>query len=733
MNKISVYQVYIFLVFFFFNYYTKSLASSKIHDDVKTKVEELVKQTEKLHEEGNSREEAKCYNQIAYIYWENNEGKDAIKYFKQSLNLNKQLGNQNAVKNIQNNLGFIYSELGDFHAALDNFNETLKINRAQNRKPDIAADLQNIAQVYFDLKQYNQAISQLEEAVDLAMEINDLKLTQSCFMQLAENYEKLGNSQKSKEYYEKSSALQSHLQKREFEIVKLQKQDAEIKAQMSEQQLRNTKDTLAEVIESYREIQLKNKLIAAESELKDLTIKEEKARAKEEQARAKANRLMFYYAITALVLLILILLLIYYQFGQKKKANKLLKEQNLEIEKQRDLANTQKQKITDSILYAQRIQNAILPPAILLDDLLQDYFVLFHPRDIVSGDFYWITHKENVIVLAAADCTGHGVPGAFMSMLGIAFLNEIVNKIVINPHIQTLQADEILNELRRYIINSLHQSGDRNEPNDGMDIALCIIDFDKKKMQFAGAHNPLYIIRNNELLQYSGDKMPVSYHTNIDVPFTKHKIDLMDGDVIYIFSDGFIDQFGGEKGFKFLTKNFKNLLIDIYKKPMHEQKTILLREFNLWKGDEEQLDDILIIGFKYMGEKQVKVKDKKHNWESKQILIAEDVDENYLLLAEALRPTNAKLTRVYNGKEAVEFCKKNNVDLILMDINMPVMNGYEATKIIKGLKKEIPIIMQTAMNISDEKNESYSAGADDYIFKPIDLNLFLNKIEIYFD
>ena len=697
-----------------------------ISDNTQSKLAELEKLVTRYHNEGNAQEEARYLNQIAYIYWENKEPEPAVDYFKRSLTINKQLKNLNAVKTINLNLGFIYAELEDFQSALEYFNETLKINRSQNKKIDIASTLQNIAQVEFDMKQYAPAITKLEEAVGIALEYNDLKLAQSCYLQLAEGYDKLGDNKKSKSNYEKSAAILSQLQKQQIENIESQKILAESKAQQSEKKLSSTMDTLAEFKESLREIQLKNDLMTAENNLKDLAIKEERA-------RSKANKVMLLYAVTALVLLICILALIYFQFRRRKKANLLLQEHNLEIEKQRDFVQEQNQKITDSIQYAQRIQNALLPPKPLLDNILHDYFVLFIPRDIVSGDFYWISHKENSLILVAADCTGHGVPGAFMSMLGIAFLNEIVNKIVINRHISSLQADEILNELRRNLITSLHQTGDKDEPKDGMDISLCIIDYDSKKLQFAGAHNPLYLIRNHELLQYNGDKMPLSHHKNKDVPFTRHDIDLKVGDSLYIFSDGYIDQFGGDEGYKFLAKNFKELLIQISQKPMLEQKQILIEEFQKWKGDRDQLDDILVIGFKYTGKKRIKAIDDRYSWEDKQILIAEDTDVNYFLLAEALRTTKAKLVRVKNGKEAVEFCKNNSIDLILMDINMPEMNGYEATTAIKNFKRDIPVIVQTALNFADEEEKSLQAGADDYISKPIDMKTFLVKLQQYLD
>jgi CheY-like chemotaxis protein len=709
----------------------QSYGQSVFPEDIKSNIKELEQQAEKFNKEGNKNFEANCFNHIASIYWEQNARERAVDFFKQSLVLNRELNNLNAVKSIYNNLGFIYVELEDYEKALDSFRENLKINRAQHKRPDIASSLQNISQVQYNIKQYTDAVTSLEEAVGIALEINNIELAQCCYRQLADNYEKLGDNEKSKINSERSMAILSQLKKKQLESIESQKNFAEsqkniaeLKVRQNAQQLQSAMDTLAEIKENFREIQLKNALMAKDNELKDMAIREQ-------ISSMKAGRLRFYFAITAFALLLLIVFLIYYQFRRNKKANSLLKDHNLETERQRDLANEQKQKITDSIQYSQRIQNAILPPKRLLDKLLADYFVLFIPRDIVSGDFYWVTQKDNILILVAADCTGHGVPGALMSMLGIAFLNEIVNKIAINRHISSLQSDEILNEFRSNIIKSLHQTGETDEPKDGMDISLCIIDFETRKMQYSGAYNPLYLIRNGELIQYKGDRMPLSYHRNKDVPFTRHDINLKEQDMLYIFSDGYIDQFGGEKGFKFLSSNFRELLLQIHQKPMKEQKEILLEEFRKWKGDLGQLDDILVVGFTFSGENKIKSANEMYQWENKQILIAEDTDVNYFLMEEVLIHTKVKLFRVKNGEEAVEFCKNNTVDLILMDINMPEMNGYEATKIIKNQRKDIPIIIQTALSIEDGKEKSIAFGADDYISKPINLKSFLIKLEHY--
>ncbi|MCF6184899.1 MAG: SpoIIE family protein phosphatase, partial [Bacteroidales bacterium] len=210
------------------------------------------------------------------------------------------------------------------------------------------------------------------------------------------------------------------------------------------------------------------------------------------------------------------------------------------VEKAKDKIEKQQKNIMDSIHYAGRIQEAVLPPDEFLNRILGEHFVLFRPRDIVSGDFYWATQRGDKTVIVAADCTGHGVPGAFMSMLGISFLNEIVNKEEI------LQANIILNRLRENVKKSLRQTGKENEAKDGMDIALCIIDKKEMKIQYAGAYNPLLIIRNEEISRIKADRMPIGIYLREKESFTNNIIDIHKGDLLYIFSDGYVDQFGGE-------------------------------------------------------------------------------------------------------------------------------------------------------------------------------------------
>ena len=249
--------------------------------------------------------------------------------------------------------------------------------------------------------------------------------------------------------------------------------------------------------------------------------------------------------------------------------------------------------IEDSIHYAKRIQTAILPPDEYVDSLLSDYFIFYMPKDIVSGDFYWLARKDGRVYVAAVDCTGHGVPGAFMSIVGHDQLDYSVNVV------GARKPADILNALNKGVTNTLRQSRVEVTVKDGMDIALCSIDYKKNKLEYAGAFNPLYLFRNNELTTVDADKFPVGAFIGEELrQFTNHSLELKKGDMIFIFSDGYADQFGGPKSKKFMIKRFRELLREIHPLPAAKQKEILEKTFLEWKKDLQQVDDILVIGIK---------------------------------------------------------------------------------------------------------------------------------------
>jgi len=282
------------------------------------------------------------------------------------------------------------------------------------------------------------------------------------------------------------------------------------------------------------------------------------------------------------------------QKTELERRNQDLIKRNKKIKSQKKLLSQKNKEVKDSINYAKKIQSAIMPPEQYFQEILNDVFILFKPKDIVSGDFYWIKQVNQYVILVAADCTGHGVPGAFMSMLGMSYLNEIVQRREITT------ANEVLNELRKQIRNSLRQRGEPEESKDGIDMALCVIDEKKKVLQYCGANRPLYLIRDDngtpKLKEFKSDPMPLGYYRGKFKAFTNEDIKLEFGDVVYLFSDGFVDQKGGEEDKKYLSKNFKSLLMEIHAEPMKDQRMILDAVFSEWKGDNPQVDDVLVIG-----------------------------------------------------------------------------------------------------------------------------------------
>ena len=389
----------------------------------------------------------------------------------------------------------------------------------------------------------------------------------------------------------------------EKQYVQISKQQGEISTQKNtilaqQNAVQIQKDTRAN-----QKAKISIQLTRIDGQLK--RISEQDSKIKVQLEAIEKQKLVLYFVILALLLVSFLGYYIYRGYKIKKEANIKLEEKNRtislqkdEIEKQRDLAAAQrdqigyqKRHIEDSIMYAKRIQTALIPSLELFSDKLE-HFVLYKPLAIVSGDFYWVSTQSNPQVIISADCTGHGVPGAFMSMLGVTLLNEIINgKHIISP-------EQIIENLRQGIIKSLKQVAAEDSIKDGMDIAVCVVDFDKNILWYAGANNPLYLVRGGELIHYRADKMPVAIHYKME-PFTLNKIELQKGDAFYIFSDGFADQFGGPKQKKFMSNQLRETLVAMAGMPMLKQGERLNEIFEEWRGDGPQIDDVTIIGVRY--------------------------------------------------------------------------------------------------------------------------------------
>jgi serine phosphatase RsbU (regulator of sigma subunit) len=322
-------------------------------------------------------------------------------------------------------------------------------------------------------------------------------------------------------------------------------------------------------------------------ELEKLNQAEKDAKAEAEQKTK--NTISF----SIIGIVILTAGLFYWRYIQKKKDNVLLQSKNREISSQKEIIEEKNKDITDSINYAKSIQQAILPDNATVKSCVGESFILFMPRDIVSGDFYWMHKNENGdLYFAVADCTGHGVPGAFMSMMG----NDMLNKIIIDHGIS--EPGKILSELNNEVKKALAKNSSADTMRDGMDIALCKMNGSRTQLTYATAMRSVYKFGKNVLDECKGDKNPIGGNTEFNFEFVTHVISLEKGDALYLSTDGFADQFGGEKGKKFLTKRLKEFIQKNASNSLETQKDILHKEFLSWKGKQEQVDDVCVLGIR---------------------------------------------------------------------------------------------------------------------------------------
>ena len=518
----------------------------------------------KLAEEtGNKEGRAATLGNIGNIYLLQRNYAKALEHYQKNYLLSQEIGDRQDVATSLGNIGGIYRQQSDSDfvrqgispsernaRAYDYFSKALKTQQELGDKNGIAESFLNIGSLQIELKNYREARKYLKDALALGEEAADNDNIKETYASLSVLDSAEGNYKQSLADYKNYIIYRDSLVNEE-----------------------NTKKTVrAEMNFEFDKKQVEAQL--------------EQQKKEAEHAFEKKRQKLFMYAVSVVLFLVLAFALVVYRsLLQKKKSNILLAEKNHIIEeKNKD--------ITDSINYAKKIQEALLPDKEIKYSVFPDAFVLFQPRDIVSGDFYWFTEKNGRRLIAAADCTGHGVPGAFMSMLGNAFLNHIVNELGI------VRPDLILNELRASIIKSLKQTGYQGDNQDGMDIAFLSIDDKNSCAEFAGAHNPLLLVRNGRIHETEADKQPIGYYTGALTPFTNHKIELQTGDALYIFTDGYADQFGGEKGKKFRYRQFKEKLLALQDKSMQQQEQILVNIFNAWKGSLEQTDDVLVIGVK---------------------------------------------------------------------------------------------------------------------------------------
>lgn len=544
---------------------------------------------------------------LGIIYMEEGNYSKALEFYFKALVINEEMNDKKEVSIKLGNIANVYLKQGEeaekvpklqdslYKLALEYYFKALNIDKELNRKSGIAVKLSNIGNLYLNTKNYKLAEEYLLNALEISENIGILDYMESIHKSLSRTYDSLKIPSKSLEHLKMSILYKDSIFNEEA-----------------------TKKSVR--IEMNFEFEKRQAIEKAEQEKKDAIEKTEKSK----------QRLILIFVSLGLIIVLTFSVFILKLFIQKKKANILLRTKNIEIiqqkeeiqsqrdeiEAQKDLVTFQKDEIEDSIKYAQLIQKAVLPSEIQANNLLNEYFIFFKPKDVVSGDFYWFSKVNNWTLIAVADCTGHGVPGGFMSMLGISFLNEIVARNLVSS------ASEVLEELRNYVINSLQQqenigtidyNSDTFNLKDGMDMSFIAIDFNNGRLQFAGANNPLWIVRSNSdfpnfknlenLEEVKPDKQPVAIYEYMK-PFTNHEIQLNSGDSIYLMTDGYADQFGGVKGKKFKNRNLQKLIFENSILSMQEQCLKLDSTLENWKNAHSekypQTDDITVVGVKYI-------------------------------------------------------------------------------------------------------------------------------------
>lgn len=611
-----------------------------------------------------------CYNNIGEVYKDKGNYAKAIEFYEKSLRIDKEIEDIEGIAICQLNIGGIHFIQENYEKAHKYYGEALLNSNSINEKRIIANVLNAIGELMLKQGYYNKALSSLDQSIKLSQEIGEQSEEAKSHYLLGEVFRNQGQYADAIGYYEKAVKVHNQLgETGKSSLDKIRIGQSLMGIGYVSQAIKEVEEGVNEseklgLIENVRlgaeilaSAYAKNKnyklafeysnlnkrlydsIFTLESQ-KQIHIIENRFELERKEAQIqlqeieleKQNAILYQRLILQrsliggiiAILIVVVLIIISYirmhkakgiislQKDQITEKNEELRQGNEELRATVDTVIEQKYEIeratkelTDSIYYAQYIQKAILPKKENLSSKTQDHFVLYKPKDIVSGDFYWTTEIEGKTIIAAADCTGHGVPGAFMSMLGVSFLNDIVNKEYIT------HTGVILRRLRKEVINALQQKGVLGEQRDGMDIALCAIDFEKLELQFSGAHNPLYIIRSkdkepitevnateyndNILYELKGDRMPVALYEKMD-RFSDRHVKLFADDRLYMFSDGFVDQFGGKDGKRFKSRAFKEVLLRNCEMNMYDQKCALESMFLKWKGNYEQIDDVMVVG-----------------------------------------------------------------------------------------------------------------------------------------
>ncbi len=576
------------------------------------------------------------YNNVGIVYKHLGEYEKALSNYFECLKLNEKYGDADDIANVKNNIAVIYRALGQADKAFELYNEVLKLYENNNNIEGQARSLSYIANAYSDLKKdYVKSNEYNFKALELAKQYGNESLIANILTNTGSNYSGLKDYKTAIEYFEKGLSVydkssndyasayvlfQLSIANRELNNLSKAREYAEkgyeiVKETSDYSMIRDAHKCLHVVYSAMNKYDLaylhlnelhkmemkqnseeKNKLLAEQQAIYESYKKQQEIEVlQKEKALSEAElnkkKITIYAFVGGLVLFLILIIVVIKNNRDKSKTLEVLEESNTKIILQKNIIEQKNKDITDSILYAKRIQSAMLNRNENFAKKFKEFFVLYIPKDIVSGDFYWLNENENSLFFSVADCTGHGVPGAFMSIIGYNSLNAALEKNISSP-------SKILEFLDERVKNAL-TSSHNEEVKDGMDIAICKLSKNANELVFGGAINSAITVFEDDIQVLKGSKKYIGNGlTDINTNFEEQKVSLREGEMIYLASDGFADQFGGEKGKKLKTANYKKILLDIYKKPLNEQKEILLTEFEKWKKGYEQIDDICVMGIR---------------------------------------------------------------------------------------------------------------------------------------
>ncbi|HWY11806.1 MAG TPA: tetratricopeptide repeat protein [Bacteroidia bacterium] len=508
---------------------------------------------------GLKLQECNSLSSIGMAYFLLDEKALSLNYFSKSIKIAEEIGNKDKMAFTNTLMGQVYAEQGNKEKALLCYTKSIEIADETGNKTQLASSYNHLAVYYLELKDFSKAKAAAEKSFSISKEINTL--------------EELKNASKILSYV-------FELENNSKDALKMLKVFITMRDSISNEE--NVKQIAA------AEYKAKEAGLKEEERLKEKANQAERDKKAEELKRQKTIS----YAFTAGFALVLILVIVVFRnLQQNKKKNRIITAQKAEVEHQKELVDEKNKEITDSITYAKRLQDAILPPLKLVQKVFPESFILYLPKDIIAGDFYWMEHQEDFTFLAAADSTGHGVPGAMVSVVCSNALNRCVKEFKLT------EPGKVLDKARELVLETFAKS--EGDVKDGMDISLLCINRKKKTLTWAGANNALWYIENGDtaMKEIKANKQPIG-KTDDPLPFTTRDLPYTEGTIIYLITDGYADQFGGPKGKKFKYKQLEDLIVSNVKQPLPNQKEILENAFLDWRKNVEQVDDVTLLGIK---------------------------------------------------------------------------------------------------------------------------------------